>query len=121
MRTDWTFVVGGDIRQVSPNQRLHWAVRAKRTRALRHSAYTEWLVAGRPRSSKPVKLFATVYRGRALDADNAIACLKPVIDGICKDALIPDDSPKWLVEITVRQEIGKQFAGKEQVKLYFTN
>lgn len=56
-----------------------------------------------------------------MDADNAIACLKPVIDGICKDALIPDDSPKWLVEITVRQEIGKQFANKEQVKLYFTN
>ena len=43
-----------------------------------------------------------LYRHRLLDADNAVASIKPILDGI-KGVLIVDDSEKWMGWLGVEQ------------------
>ena len=110
------FVILFDVARVSPNQRLNRWERNRRNQAGRLNAFNEWAHAGRPQVDCPVVVDVVIRRARALDHDNAVASLKPCLDGIFKDALTPDDSPRWLTLGEVRQETAKEWKGKEHVE-----
>lgn len=85
-----------DPARLSPNKNLHWA----KERRIRHESYllarAAWRHIGRPRSKFPVEVRVTVYRSRNMDGDNALRGCKGITDGLFKDAITPDDSPRWL-------------------------
>ncbi len=95
-----------DIGPLSPNRtrRLHWGARAALAKDAKWAAYAAWVSAGSPRAAGPVRCAIVSYRSRALDDDNLIAACKPLLDGIFKGAMTPDDSPAYLELGSVRQE-----------------
>jgi crossover junction endodeoxyribonuclease RusA len=87
-------------RHLSPNARLHWAQRHKAVRAARAEAFAlakqaltdhQWQ---RPRDlSRPIAFTVSLLppaNGRRRDFDNAIASLKPLLDGLA-DAMAVND------------------------------
>ena len=88
---------------VSPNARLHWAAKHRAVRAARKCGwywFRRFLPAGW--EPKPVRLDVAYhcpvgsngYRPR--DIQNAIAALKPMIDGMVDAGVVPDDSDQWV-------------------------
>lgn len=100
---------------LSNNQRLHWAERQRRTRAVRDTARLCWLQAGSPQAAGPVRVSLIVRRGRKMDADNLLTGCKGAADALFKQAVTPDDGPRWLSWGEVEQETGKQYALKPEV------
>ena len=87
-------------RKLSPNARVHWAEKAKLTRAARkvaHLAALEALNLRRPpgwlKARLEVKAFFKTNRSR--DADNFMASLKSVCDGIADSGIIANDKGLW--------------------------
>ena len=78
------------------NQRMHWAVKARKTAELRTAACYGARSAGIPASER---LHLTLhYRpkdNRRRDSDNLMATFKPTADGI-RDACLKDDTPDYL-------------------------
>ena len=88
---------------VSPNARLHWGDRARAVKAARREAWywfrrflpADWIrVPVRIEVEYHCPKAAKGYRPR--DIQNAIAALKPAIDGMVDAGVIPDDSRNWL-------------------------
>jgi hypothetical protein len=104
-----------DPQLLSPNLRLHWRQRAKRTQAAREAARLAWLAAGSPVSDAPVVLHAILRRARRIDDDNAWGCLKALRDGVFTDGVTPNDSPAWVSMGTLRQQAEKRWKGREEV------
>lgn len=84
---------------ISANQRIHWAKRARWTKAWRARAYVAAIQAGRPkldRAHVTVTIHFTDKRRR--DVANLYPTVKAVVDGIVGDAsVLPDDSDAYLV------------------------
>lgn len=92
---------------LSPNAREHWAKRAKATKALRTAT---WAAAIRDGSVTPirgpVRMTACIYwpkHRQRMDADNAAACLKGLIDGLT-DARVWLDDRQLVASPVVTQE-----------------
>jgi len=49
-------------------------------------------------------------RGRASDADNWVATLKPLCDGLVDAAVVPDDTPEWMTK-TMPQVLPRSRSG----------
>lgn len=107
--------VAYDINRLSPNGRLHWREKAGRVKSARSMARIAWIRAGKPTWSVPVVVAIHVQRGRVIDADNALACCKPLIDGIFGGNATPDDSAQWVEFQPVTFETGDKFRRKETV------
>lgn len=93
-------------RELSPNARLHWAIKRQVTKAWRKLAAYQTLAAGVrkgdpdiPANIKAVFVFHPPDRRRR-DLDNMLASCKPIIDGIA-DTLGRDDS-NW--QIAMRKD-----------------
>jgi hypothetical protein len=94
-----------------PNDRVHWATRARRTKDVRTVAY---LAGSLHRKAKecgwPATLRYTVIwpkgKRRLNDGDNLLNQLKPCTDGMKDARLIHDDSPDWLTLLPVEQRKG---------------
>jgi hypothetical protein len=106
-----------DIRDLSPNLRLHWRARAKRTKQAREVARLAWIQAGKPTTDAPVRVSMIVRRARQMDQANLWSAAKACLDGVFVKAFTPDDGPKWLTLGEVRQESGK--AWKERPEVIF--
>lgn len=81
-------------RRLSPNARLHWRAKAKLVKSARSAAFFLAKAAGAaPAPAGPVPLAITFYAPdkRRRDMDNAIAAMKPQLDGLA-DALRVDDN-----------------------------
>lgn len=98
-----------DVNRLSPNKRDFWATKAKKIKAARTLAAQAWRDAGALVFSVPVSCEITIYRGRTIDADNALACCKSLIDGIFGGNATPDDSSKWVAFAPVRVISRKQY------------
>lgn len=97
-------VVPFDIVQVSPNKRLHWARRAELTKLAHRACAAAWIAYQRPVAPPGgVNVRFTLLRSRAMDEDNAVACLKAIIDGLFHGLITVDDSPKYVHIIVVDQ------------------
>lgn len=110
-----SITVSCDINRLSPNGRLHWREKASRVKAARTRAYFAWKAADSPRFTTPVTVAIHVQRGRVIDADNALACCKPLIDGIFGGNATPDDSAQWVEFLPITFETGDKFRRRETV------
>jgi len=98
---------GSDL---SPNSRIHWAVRAKATKSLRNEAMLlaithtspEWRERVRQAGRLAVKLKFVPPSRRGFDADNRLASFKGGLDGI-SDAIGLNDR-HFKVEFELSQE-----------------
>lgn len=82
---------------LSPNARVHWAAKAKATRAYRATAWitavAELGVRRGPRWPHATALITFAYpTNRRRDADNALASLKAAIDGLRDAGIVEDDA-----------------------------
>lgn len=98
--TSITITVPMPSTKLSPNARIHWAVRAKLTRAARKAAYGAALVAlasRRPPGWIKAKLEVRAYFATLAfpDPTNFPMSLKAVIDGIADSGIIADDKGLW--------------------------
>jgi hypothetical protein len=119
------FTIPGDVvKDLSPNQRLHWRTRNDRAQIWKHSAWLSWANAGRVQFSGKVRITYTIRRGRVVDPDNALASAKSLLDGLAfskwhkernRDAMIQGDGPQWVEFAPVRQEIGALYRDRPEV------
>ena len=113
-------IIPVDANEMNPNRRgkLRDWIRAK----TRHKATARyvWIAAGKPVSVSPVTVSVTIRRGRLLDEDNARASLKACFDGLFKNAITPDDSPKWVKLGALTQEVGGRWKLKPEIEIVVT-
>jgi hypothetical protein len=106
-----------DPAKLTLNQRLHWRERHRRNVVAKECAVAAWTQAGCPAAVGPRIVHVTSRRARALDADNLVAALKPIIDALFKGRITPDDSPEWVQLGTVTQETAARYRGHEELEL----
>ena len=90
---------------INANQRDHWAVRSRKTRAWRNT--THWLAkaAKLPQELSHVSITGHVVKtNRArYDAHNLMPTLKAIVDGLVDYGLIPDDHNTHLTGPDIRE------------------
>lgn len=99
-------------RRLSPNGRVHWAVRAEAKRIAAHRIACECLLQSVVPADGPVRLaFRWVFptAGRR-DLDNLIATAKPLIDSMVTAGVLTDDDSTHVVSIaaSVAHEKGRR-------------
>ena len=96
------------------NQRLHWAVKAERTRQWRTLARFAAVQAMLPTGLDNVHIMAYVHRtdNRSFDAHNYLPTAKAIVDGLVSDyGLLPDDSNAYLTGPDMRPGTKRDQAG----------
>lgn len=84
-------------KELSPNARVHWRVKALKVKGYRQAAMEEAMVAARDaRMEAPfswVRIKATFFhtQNRGRDADNALASLKSAFDGLADAGIVTND------------------------------
>lgn len=93
---------------LSSNDRLHWRVKASRTRRLRQRGYFE---ARRNRLLPMHKAFVTVHvqydSNRRADPANAYPTVKALVDGLVDFGVLTDDDSKHLQAMTFKRAPGR--------------
>lgn len=113
-----SLLVYGDSNEGGLNKRTHWRAKARiverwreRTRLmiLEQIGHREWF-------AERVRITFTLYRGRALDPDNAASslCTKAIVDEL-RSRFFPDDSSKHVSYGPIQQVTGKQYARQPAV------
>lgn len=88
-----------DTPPLNANQRMHWAKRAKITKAIRHEI--AWRVKARrlePARHISVQLNYLPKQNRRRDLGNLMPTHKAALDGVVDSGLIPDDTPDYVQE-----------------------
>ena len=116
-------VVQFDVNRTSPNRMsgLHWAEKGDLQRIAKELARYCWERAGRPTLAPPVRVDIIVRRGRRMDADNALAGCRGLINGLFKGAVTQDDGPDFLQLGTLTQECGKSWKGAPEVEFIISS
>lgn len=103
---------------LTANGRLHWAEKARRTRALRtRAAFT-----ARNQHTQPVSIAHVTAHiqypttGRA-DPGNASPTVKACLDGLTDAGVWEDDSSEYLIGPDYRRDTGKARKGWHRVRL----
>lgn len=87
------------------NARIHWAARARKTRAVRRRVATIARAARMPRMDRAA-LTVTIHTptARRFDPHNlASTVIKAGIDGLVDAHVLPDDSSDHLTAVTIRR------------------
>ena len=113
--TPIVITVPWDAGTLAPNQRMHHMKKYRLTVGARRTAGLAWIAAGRPRATKRVQVDIIIRRARELDADNAVASLKALMDGLFNSSVTPNDSPRWVRLGRVTQEIDAKWKHAETV------
>lgn len=97
---------------LTSNQRLHWAQRSTRTKALREAAMDQavWF-AGRPIKRAHIVVTVTWPDKRRRDVHNLMPTIKACVDGFVDAGLLPDDSDAHLVGPDLRVADGPGVKG----------
>ena len=101
---EWRLIVPPGLELLSSNQRLHWAVKAKRVKALREWAGWE---ARRLKAPRMERVMLTVWvhpgaRTRRIDQSNYHPTVKALVDGVVEAGALPDDSGRHVIAETYR-------------------
>ena len=108
----------------SPNQqrREHWARRAAEARGWRQAALYAALDARNRHADVPFPLHSAAIRVVIVspttvrrDPDNAIASVKPIIDGLVRAGILADDSFAVVRDLSVAVERGREAAVRIEV------
>lgn len=92
-------------KDLSPNARGHWAIKARAKKAYRADCSAQARSQGMGRMDAErlhLKITFVPPNRRARDLDNMLASLKSGLDGLC-DVLGVDDS-KWSIEISKAED-----------------
>lgn len=89
------------LKGCSQNFHGHWRTRAAHTKEAREAAR---LLAHGIKSEQPIQISMVFHCGpsldnrhyRPLDIANAIAAMKPMVDGFVDAGLVPSDSHRWV-------------------------
>lgn len=96
------------------NQRLHWVIKSKWTRAWKDEVQASLMLIkkppGLPLEKANIKI--TLHVCHLMDHDGAYSAIKPVLDALTEQKIIIDDSPKY-IELKVEQ---KKVAHKTEEK-----
>jgi hypothetical protein len=105
----WELVVPAPAEWINLNQRLHWAKKAKLTRAWRHATHIRARQAGLPRALDRVGITMTITKptNRAYDVHNLMPTAKAVVDGLIDYGLCSDDSNQYVTGPDLRPAGGK--------------
>lgn len=88
-----TLVLPIPDRVLSPNARVHWAVKAKAVKHARTLAKLAALRVGRPMwKSVTVQCIVTMKTRRKFDRDNLLSMCKAYFDGIADAGVVVNDS-----------------------------
>lgn len=99
----WTLVMPVKRPPLTPNARVHWAVKARVTREMRHMAYLCAKRAEIPplgKSAVLVTWFPPDRRRR--DTNSLVTATKAWIDGLVDAGIWPDDDPNHVAAETYR-------------------
>lgn len=114
-----TFSVRPDL-WLTANARMHWAPKAKRTRALRELANVEAKAAGiRDVGTCHVAAFIGYLRNGKADPANAAPTVKALIDGLVDAGVWPDDDHTHVIGPTYLRD-PKTTDGAYSVRLVLT-
>lgn len=89
------------------NDRGHWAKRSPVIADVRQAAMLlcrSKINRGELKPGEPVEVTLVWYAPDRIrrDADNPVATLKPICDGLVDAGLVPDDTPEWMDKRPVR-------------------
>jgi Holliday junction resolvase RusA-like endonuclease len=108
-----TITIGIPHKALSPNEKPHWAAKAKKVKAARSKAWllaqTEIVCSKSPAPQWVHAISTVVWYSRTKrrpDPDNANAMLKPTFDGMCDAGVVLND--KNLYHNPPRFEVDKQ-------------
>lgn len=103
--TVWTITVPAPCLLINLNSRMHWAQKAKLTKAWRTAAHVAARNADLPKGLDRIHILAHVIKptNRAYDVHNLMPTLKAAIDGLADYGLIPDDTNAHLTGPDLRQ------------------
>ena len=110
-------IVKYDVNRLSPNQRIFWAERSKRTKVAKSLAEYAWRTQGRPGFNAPCNYRIVIFRGRRIDQDNAVASCKAILDGLFHGNMLPDDSDNYAKLHGLEQVTGKTWERCEAVQV----
>lgn len=113
-------VVPLDVNEMNPNRRGKLRAWIKAKTLHKKTARLVWIAAGKPATAAPVTVSVVIRRQRRLDEDNARASLKAIFDGLFKQAITPDDSPKWVRLGSLTQEVGVRWKLRPEVEIVVT-
>ena len=102
---DYRFTVPAGLDLLSSNQRLHWAVRARRVKAIRQWASWEAVRQQVPKAER-VSVSVWVHPGsrtRRIDPPNYADTVKALIDGVVDAGVLPDDTGKHGIAVTYKE------------------
>ena len=111
-----------DNEWLSSNDRLHWAVKSRKTAELRERAQYQSLNALRAGTLKPAfgRVLVTAgiqYRTGRADPANAYPTIKALIDGMTDAGIWEDDSAKYLVGPDMRRVAGRPPKGTHTIAI----
>ena len=94
-------------RELSPNARPHWAVKARAVRQYREAAYLLALASRPARPMRAAKVTARFFfrTHRQRDRDNLLASLKPAFDGIADARVVTNDA--GMIHMPVEQYVDR--------------
>lgn len=98
-----------------PNKRMHWAERARWTKAWQEEVYY-WLAEQYPQRAilERATITLTFYTTRPQDFDNTVASAKPLIDGLKGWAIRDDDATHCEMRFKIKKVEHKN---QEKVKI----
>jgi crossover junction endodeoxyribonuclease RusA len=107
---------------LNSNQRLHWARRAKLTKAWRQAACWRAIAVKLPLGLSRVSIVAAVHRtdNRRADAANRYPTVKAAIDGVVDAGVILDDSDRYVKGVLIQAGEPIRFAGQRWGRLTLT-
>ena len=95
----WTISLPWQRPPLHLNDRTHWAAKAKLTAMVRKTAWTLARANRVPTLDRcEVTLIWAPPDRRTRDADNLVATLKPLCDGLVDANIVPDDTPWFMVK-----------------------
>ena len=109
-----------DSSWLSSNQRLHWAKKARRTKAIRGLAAWEARKVAPAEPIQQAHVLATIHypTNRRIDPANAYPSVKACLDGITDAGVFPDDSAKHVLGPDMR--LGEKTGTKGLYRIVFT-
>ncbi len=100
----------------TPNERLHWTVKARRVKAQRSASFMALRAAYRAPPDWPrMKVTLTRIAPRAMDSDNLAAGFKGVRDGVADFLKIDDGSGRVTWEYGQMKGAPKEYAARIEI------
>lgn len=100
----WAFTMPMPDKFINSNDRLHWAKKAKLTKAWREAAHWYAKAAGLPKGLRRVHVLVEIHKSttRKYDAGNLAPTAKAVVDGLVDYGLVVDDDNAHLTGPDIR-------------------